>query len=62
MQERVSEVVALLEEFQDVFVGPNGKVGYTDVTGHKIDSGNAEPIKTRPFCKSMTEKHMTEVH
>ena len=59
-QERVKQVVDLLIEYQDVFVGPDGKVGYTDVTGHKIDTQNAEPIKARPFRKSMTEKQYIE--
>ena len=58
--ERVARVTELLIAYQDVFVGPDGKVGYTNITGHRIDTGNAEPIRTRPFRKSLTEKQYIE--
>ena len=32
-------------EFSDVLVGPDGKVGQTDLVEHAIDIGDAKPIK-----------------
>ena len=40
-----SEAVQLLNDYQDVFVGPDGKVGYTDLVKHKIDTGAEIPRK-----------------
>ena len=40
-----NEAVQLLNEFQDVFVGPDGKVGYTDMVRHRIDTGDVPPRK-----------------
>ena len=39
------EAVQLLKENQDVFVGPDGKVGYTKLVKHKIDTGSVKPFK-----------------
>ena len=40
--------IDLLIEFQDVFVGPDGKLGRTDMVKHSIITGDAQPIKHRP--------------
>ena len=34
----------LLVEYQDVFMGPDGKLGRTDLVKHTTDTGNAKPI------------------
>ena len=43
-----AEVVRLLWEFQDVFMGPDGKLGRTSLVEHTIDTGDARPIKQPP--------------
>ena len=43
--EQMKSAVGLLQEFQDVFVGKDGKVGYTELVKHKIDTGGTRPIK-----------------
>jgi hypothetical protein len=43
-----SEVSKLLTEFQDIFVGPDGKFGRTPLAKHSIDTGNSKPIKIPP--------------
>ncbi|XP_021351590.1 uncharacterized protein LOC110449211 [Mizuhopecten yessoensis] len=40
-----TEVRQLLVEYQDIFAGPDGKLGRTDLGEHHIDTGQAEPIK-----------------
>ena len=35
----------LLTEYQDIFVGSDGKLGQTSVTKHRIDTGESRPIK-----------------
>ena len=39
------EEVDLIIKYQDVFVGPDGKVGYTDLVKHRIDTGKVAPVK-----------------
>ena len=38
MEEQLGKVVQLVLEFQDVFVSPAGKVGFTDWVKHEIDA------------------------
>jgi len=42
------QVKALLTEYQDVFTGPDGKFGHTDLVQHRIDTGSQAPIKQPP--------------
>ena len=49
-------VIDLLLEFQDVFVGPDGKVGRTTLLQHSIDTSDAEPFKCHPRKKSPMER------
>ena len=53
--EQVEKTIRILNEFQDVFVGPDGKVGYNDEVTHKIET-SGEPIKSHPRAKSPREK------
>ena len=49
-------LVALIMEYQDVFVGPDGKVGYNSLVRHSIDTGDSVPYKCHPRKKSLVEK------
>ncbi len=42
---RLCEVVV---SCADIFVGPDGKLGHTDLVKHEIDTGNAPPVKSAP--------------
>jgi hypothetical protein len=48
----------LILDYQDIFVGENGQLGRTGLTTHKIDTGNAKPIKLParrvPLAKKQT--------
>ena len=53
--EQVEKTIRILIDFQDVFVGPDGKVGYNDEVTYKIET-SGEPIKCHPRAKSQREK------
>ena len=46
--EEKRELEKLLIEFEDVFVGPDGKLGRTNLVTHSIDTGDAPPVRQRP--------------
>ena len=50
------EVEKVILEYQDVFVGPDKKVGYNNDEVHRIDTGDNPPYKSRPRAKSLAEK------
>ncbi|XP_014679836.1 PREDICTED: uncharacterized protein LOC106819760 [Priapulus caudatus] len=41
-------LAGLLNEFQDIFIGPNQGLGKTDIVRHSIETGNVAPIKQAP--------------
>ena len=43
--QKQKEAAATVTEFEDIFVAPDGKVGYTSLVKHEIDVGNAQPIR-----------------
>ena len=45
----------LVLEYEDIFVGPDDTEGFTDLLTHKIDTGDAKPIKQNYFRRSMKE-------
>ena len=47
----------LIVECQDIFMGPDGKLGRTDLVKHTIDTGTAKPIKI--LQKKSTSKTKT---
>ena len=46
--EQKQKLKDLLLEFQDVFADGNGRIGRTNLINHRIDTGDAKPIKQRP--------------
>ena len=46
--EQQESLSALLIEFQDIFMGPDGKLGRTDLVKHTYYTGNAKPIEIPP--------------
>lgn len=43
-----NELENFVLQYSDVYVGPDGELGRTDLTAHKIDTGDAKPIKLLP--------------
>ncbi|XP_021370891.1 uncharacterized protein LOC110461655 [Mizuhopecten yessoensis] len=54
------ELTSLVAEFQDIFVGPEGKLGKTDIASRKIDTGEAKPIKVPPRRVPLARKEVIE--
>ena len=54
-QQRLA-LTKLIIEYQDVFVGPDGCPGRTDLVEHKIDTGSSKPIKLPPRRTSYAQK------
>ena len=48
---QLDQFINLIYEYQDVFIGPDGKMGKTDLYHHTIDleDVNSQPIQTRPY-------------
>ena len=38
-------LMELIGDFEDIFVGPDGKLGQTNLAEHYIDTGDAKPFK-----------------
>ena len=50
----------LLHEYQDIFVGPDGKLGLTNLIEHSIDTGNHLPIKQRSRRLPIAQREAVE--
>ena len=59
-QDQRNLVQALLTEYQDVFTGPDGKLGCTGLVKHKIDTGDHPPIKLPPRRQPMATRVVTD--
>ena len=44
----LTKLTQLLYKYQDIFKSPDGQLGRTNLVKHRIDTGNAVPIKQRP--------------
>ena len=44
----LTKLTLLLYKYQDIFKSPDGQLGRTNIVKHRIDTGNAVPIKQRP--------------
>ena len=53
---QTEEVVDLVLEYQDIFIGPDGKVGFTNRVRHTIDVQGAQPVKVPNRRKSIPDK------
>ena len=58
--EQLESVVDLVLEYQDVFIGPDGKVGFTNHVRHTINVQGHFPVNVPGRRKSLPEKeHIT---
>ena len=44
----------------DVFMGLDGKLGRTDLVKHRIDTGEAQPIKSRPYRTAISQREIID--
>lgn len=55
-----NELENFLLQYSDIFVGPDGELGRTDLTAHKIDTGDAKPIKLPPRRLPISHRDIAE--
>ncbi|UYV69751.1 hypothetical protein LAZ67_7000606 [Cordylochernes scorpioides] len=62
-EEQQSQILSILKRYEKIFDKNNEPVKQTSVTKHKIETGNHQPIKHRPYRVSPTERQaiQTEV-
>ena len=60
ISEQKQKLMQVLIGYQDVFVGPDGKLGRTDLVKHKIDTGSSDPIRVPPRRTSYAQKKIIE--
>ena len=58
--EQKRKVKEFLVEFQDVFIGPDGKLGRSSIVKHTIDTGDTRPIKIPPRRLPIAQKELVE--
>ena len=46
-ESEMKQVVSLIKDYSNIFMGPDGKLGCTNLTTHKIDTGDHPPIKQK---------------
>jgi hypothetical protein len=55
-RKETSQLEDLVMDYEDIFVGPDASPGFTDKITHKIDTGDAKPIKQNYYHRSMKER------
>ncbi|CAG2194353.1 unnamed protein product [Mytilus edulis] len=50
----------LVIKYQDIFLGPDGKLGKTDIVRHTIDTGNTKPVKIPPRRVPIKQREIIE--
>lgn len=55
-----NELENFLLQYSDIFVGPDGELGRTYLTAHKIDTGDAKPIKLPPRRLPIFQRDIAE--
>ena len=58
--EQKLKIKYLLIEYQDIFIGPDGNLGHTDLVQHEIDTGNAKPVKQPPRRVPIAQREIIE--
>ena len=58
--EQNEKVRALVAEFSDVFTGPNGELGQTDLVEHNINTGDNAPVKSHPRRVPLAQREIVD--
>ncbi|CAG8715952.1 8604_t:CDS:2, partial [Gigaspora rosea] len=59
--EQYTRLHSFLEENSTIFAWEGKKLGRTSFIKHRIDTGNALPIKHNPYCHSPAEKEIIKI-
>ena len=54
------QLAKVVNAYSDIFVGPDGKLGHTNVVEHEIDTGDAKPIKLPLRRLPITQREVAE--
>ena len=55
-----NKLKGFLLEFQDVFSKSSSDIGYTELVKHQINTGNAKPIKQKPYRLPLAKREVAE--
>ena len=58
--EQISKFEKLLTAYEDIFVGPDGKLGSTTLTEHCIETGDHPPIKLHPRRLPIAQREVVQ--
>ena len=61
-EEQQEEVEDFLRHNEDLFSKHDGDLGDTDIMTHKIDVGDATPVRARPYRLNLDAKAALEKH
>lgn len=50
----------LIQEYSDIFVGPDGALGHTDIVKHNINTGDSKPVKIAPRRIAIKQRDVLE--
>lgn len=50
----------LIQEYSDIFVGPDGALGRTDIVKHYINKGDSKPVKIAPRRIAIKQRDVLE--
>ena len=57
-EDQKGAIKRVIVRFQDILLGPDGKLGRTDIGRHTIDTGEAKPIKIPPRRVPIKQKEI----
>ncbi len=58
--EQLAQVKKVVMDYEGVFMGPDGKLGRTDLVKHTIDTGGAPPLKQAPRRVPLAQRQVME--
>ena len=58
--EHKSTVIKLLQRNADIFASNDAELGHTDIIKMKIDTGNASPIKQKPYGTQLKNREVID--
>lgn len=54
------KLTTLIKDYKDIFVGPDGTLGRTNIVKHTIDTGNEKPVKLHPRRIPIKQKGLVQ--
>ena len=50
--DQMEQATTLIQQYEDIFIGLDGRVGFTNRVQHNVDTGDSSPIRTPPYRRS----------